>query len=139
MERIPHVVAPAWTLQGDIKTQPGMANVLTAEANRRETLVFNLHLNVSHPSKLTLNGKTENRDVNSSAQAFKLLFVFCFLSPACFMTRGHSYRPASCSLFSIFLKKQNQCKSDSRKNPLNIKSHILTGFLSLLKQNVSCF
>ena len=91
MERIPHVVAPAWTLQGDIKTQPGMANVLTAEANRRETLVFNLHLNVSHQSKLTLNGKTENRDVNSSAQAFKLLFVFCFLSPACFMTRGHSY------------------------------------------------
>ena len=78
MERIPHVVAPARTLQGDIKTQPGMANVLTAEANRRETLVFNLHLNVSHQSKLTLNGKTENRDVNSSAQAFKLLLVFVF-------------------------------------------------------------
>ena len=32
------------TLQGDIKTQAGMANVLTAGANRREMLVFNLQL-----------------------------------------------------------------------------------------------
>ena len=35
-ERIPHVVASSGTLQGNIKTQPGMANVLTAKANRRE-------------------------------------------------------------------------------------------------------
>ena len=41
-ERIPHVVASSGgTLQGNIKTQPGMANVLTAKANRREMLVFN--------------------------------------------------------------------------------------------------
>ena len=32
------------TLQGDIKTQAGMANVLAAGANRREMLVFNLQL-----------------------------------------------------------------------------------------------
>ena len=41
MERIPHVVARGGTLQGNIKTQPGMANVLTARANRGEMLVFN--------------------------------------------------------------------------------------------------
>ena len=43
MDRIPHVVAGGGTLQGNIKTQPGMANVLTAGANRGEMLVFNLH------------------------------------------------------------------------------------------------
>ena len=60
MERIPHVVARGGTLQGNIKTQPGMANVLTARANRGEMLVFNLQ-NVFVQIVKTHSGEKSNK------------------------------------------------------------------------------
>ena len=49
------------TLQGDIKTQAGMANVLAAGANRREMLVFNLQLSRANLNQLRKqNRKREN-------------------------------------------------------------------------------